>query len=175
MSAAALREAPSGPLIDKSFDADVFLAPNRVLHGPGPTLCVRECGFRRVWTHRLVRRSALRSRQTCRSTARGLHEAKIVTQVRTVGSQNFTSYARKSKETTAAPSVDLAGSNVLATLAQWYKAAEPVELEDVERLLSLLDEPLKKFHAAHADLMDAFHRSERERAVNWQCVAQGMG
>jgi hypothetical protein len=34
----------------------------------------------------------------------------------TVGSQNFTSYARTSKETTAAPSVDLAGSNLLPLL-----------------------------------------------------------
>jgi hypothetical protein len=51
----ALREAPSWPLIDKSFDADVFLAPQTAfLMAPGPTLGVRECGFRRVWTHRFV-------------------------------------------------------------------------------------------------------------------------
>jgi hypothetical protein len=33
----------------------------------------------------------------------------------------------------------------------------------VERLLSLLDEPLKHFRAAHDDLMAAFHSAEQER------------
>jgi hypothetical protein len=37
----------------------------------------------------------------------------------TVGSQNFTSYARKSKETTAVPALDMRESRLVDTLERW--------------------------------------------------------
>ncbi len=46
----------------------------------------------------------------------------------TVGSQNFTSYARKSKEATAVPALDMSKSRLVDTLKRWYDEAEPVDL-----------------------------------------------
>jgi len=66
----------------------------------------------------------------------------------TVGSQNFTSYARDSKETTVAAELDVSESHFGQTLQRWYEMAEPVELELIERLLDELAEPLQTALAA---------------------------
>ena len=53
----------------------------------------------------------------------------------TVGSQNFTRYARSSKETTALPDRDLAGSVFVETLIEWREQALPVDAGLIQMLL----------------------------------------
>ena len=81
-----------------------------------------------------------------------LCDAKLIT----VGSQNFTSYARHSKETTSAPTEDVADSAFLTTLDEWYSAATAVSLEFVELLLAQLDQPVRELQAAQQVLISAF-------------------
>ncbi|MBU3749013.1 MAG: hypothetical protein FGM52_00920 [Mycobacterium sp.] len=66
----------------------------------------------------------------------------------TVGSQNFTSYARKSKETTAVPVLDMAQSRFVETLERWYQAAELVDAELIDKILEELAAPLETARAA---------------------------
>jgi hypothetical protein len=74
----------------------------------------------------------------------------------TVGSQNFTSYARHSKETTSAPTEDAADSAFLTTLDEGYSAATAVSLEFVELLLAQLDQAVRELQAAERVLISAF-------------------
>ena len=74
----------------------------------------------------------------------------------TVGSQNFTSYSRQSKETTSLPTVSVAKSTLLATLDEWYSTATAVSLELVEMLLKQLEQPARELQAAKAALVAAF-------------------
>jgi hypothetical protein len=63
----------------------------------------------------------------------------------TIGSQNFTSYGRKSKETSVVPSVDLTGSRLITTLIEWRGQAEKVDADLVDMLISKLA-PLIRQH-----------------------------
>lgn len=78
----------------------------------------------------------------------------------TVGSQNFTSYARSSRETTAVPDADMSGSDLLETLDAWYAEAEPVDLTFVEQLLGKLDPLMVQVDAANAELVAAFEDAD---------------
>ena len=80
-----------------------------------------------------------------------------------LGSQNFTSYAKQSKEVTAVPIEDLSDTRMVATLKQWYAESELVDLEWVEQLLSQLGKEIREFLAAHEALVAAFLRVEAER------------
>jgi PLD-like domain len=86
----------------------------------------------------------------------------------TVGSQNFTSYARKSKETTAVPALDMSESRLVDTLERWYDVAEPVDLDLIEQLLDDLAEPFETARAAIEALSTAYDEaladySEKQR------------
>lgn len=89
----------------------------------------------------------------------------------TVGSQNFTSYARRSRETTHVSTLDLRESTFVATLQHWYSEAERVDPVLVARLLDELDEPFKRAKEAITALVGAYedveatHREERRQAV----------
>jgi hypothetical protein len=74
----------------------------------------------------------------------------------TLGSQNFTSYARRSRECTAVPGEVLNGGEFIAVLREWIGESEPVEEELVNALLTGLDELSKAAASAHAALEDAF-------------------
>lgn len=52
----------------------------------------------------------------------------------TVGSQNFTSYARRSHETTVFSTTDMSESRFVETLERWWVDAEPVDIELLEGL-----------------------------------------
>lgn len=86
----------------------------------------------------------------------------------TVGSQNFTSYARRSKEATVAAAANVSGTSFVATLRSWHLDADPVDPDLVERLLASLTGHTKAVKAAVEDLQAAFveveqaHRTEVE-------------
>jgi hypothetical protein len=77
----------------------------------------------------------------------------------TVGSQNFTSYARHSKETTAVPALGMSESSFVETLQRWYEMAEPVELGLIEKLLDELTEPLQTAQAAIESLTTEYEKA----------------
>jgi hypothetical protein len=86
----------------------------------------------------------------------------------TVGSQNFTSYARKSKETTAVPALDMSESRLVDTLERWYDVAKPVDLDLIEQLLDDLAERFQTARAAIEALSTAYDEaladySEKQR------------
>lgn len=62
-----------------------------------------------------------------------------------VGSQNFTSYARKSKECTVIPSAPLDDSKLIKTLLEWRGEAEPIDEAFVDLLLSELSSQFKQY------------------------------
>ncbi|TYL51181.1 phospholipase D-like domain-containing protein [Agromyces mariniharenae] len=102
-------------------------------------------------------RSLLRRGIEVRSIPR-LH-AKILVcdgKLATVGSQNFTSYARRSKETTIVVPDDVSDTAFAATLEDWYQAATPVSLEFVESLLVELDEATRVAREARERLTEGF-------------------
>lgn len=88
----------------------------------------------------------------------------------TVGSQNFTSYARDSHETTAVPPQPLGDFRFLDTLNRWYDEAAPVDLDLIERLLDELAAPLEMATTAVSALISAYedveaaYREERRQA-----------
>jgi hypothetical protein len=92
-------------------------------------------------------------------------------QTATMGSQNFTSYGRGSRETTAVPPDDLGESRFVATLGEWFDAAVPVDIVLVERLLAGLENEIKAVQdaqealaASYEQLWDEYQRDlERQR------------
>ncbi|GAA1468876.1 hypothetical protein HD594_000310 [Microbacterium thalassium] len=74
----------------------------------------------------------------------------------TVGSQNFTTYGRGSKETTAVIADDVTGTDFTSTLDEWYVASTPVSLEFVEHLLSELVDQTAAVVEAQLRLAEAF-------------------
>lgn len=74
----------------------------------------------------------------------------------TVGSQNFTTYGRGSKETTAVPTEDVSGTDFASTLESWYQQSTPVSLAFVELLLAALEEATRAALEARAQLTIAF-------------------
>lgn len=88
-----------------------------------------------------------------------------------VGSQNFTSYGRKSKECTVAPTTTMAGSSFVDTLLRWRDGATPVDEDFVDMLLSKLSRPiahykvlLEETEAEFADLLE-HHEEEKRNAL----------
>ena len=61
----------------------------------------------------------------------------------TIGSQNFTSYARKSKECTTVPQDSLSGSDCVNTLIKWRETAIPIDESLVDLLISKLRRLIK--------------------------------
>lgn len=74
----------------------------------------------------------------------------------TVGSQNFTTYARGSNETTMADSTDVGESAFLQTLDEWYASATPVSPDFIEMLLNHLEAPMEELEQSRRRLADAF-------------------
>ena len=79
----------------------------------------------------------------------------------TLGSQNFTGYARKSRETSLAADADLSASTLVRTLNKWFNEAVPVDGELVDRLLARLEQPMAHAREAIQDLIDSFGDVER--------------
>jgi hypothetical protein len=87
------------------------------------------------------------------------------------GSQNFTHYARNSKEVSVAVTSGIAESKFLATLRHWIEQSKPVDADQLQRLIDGLDKESTVLDEARADLLRAFEElgqgdgSERKR---WQ-------
>lgn len=86
------------------------------------------------------------------------------------GSQNFTNYARQSRECTAVPGDSLAGTSVVETLMAWQSSAAVVSADLVDYLLEELDEVARAAKKASDDLLavfawerDAFEEAARVR------------
>ena len=88
----------------------------------------------------------------------------------TMGSQNFTSYGRGSRETTAVPPDDLGESRFVATLRKWFDAAVPVDMVLVERLLAGLENEMKAVQDAQEALAASYEqlRDEYQRELERQ-------
>lgn len=104
-------------------------------------------------------RSLLRRQVEVRSLPR-LHAKVLVCDgsLITIGSQNFTSYARASRETTVAVEADTSQTTLMATLDRWYADATPVSLDFVERLLTALDGATKAVADVQAVLVGGFDK-----------------
>lgn len=101
----------------------------------------------------------------------------------TSGSQNFTSYARRSKEVTALPDGSLEKSRFLDRLRDWLRASEPVDAEIIERLLKGVRQAAKAASEAESALqltiaqtvsevlLERQRRAEAERARAEQLAA----
>lgn len=74
----------------------------------------------------------------------------------TVGSQNFTSYARGSRETTEIHPRTVDGTEFLETLDEWFSEATVLNLEMVERLIQQTEVALESLRAAHLALVHIY-------------------
>lgn len=105
-----------------------------------------------------------------------LHAKVLVIDNRDVvaGSQNFTSYARRSMEVSVTS--DAEPTDALAVLAAWVQTAQPVDLETVERLLEATDERAKAVDLAISELqtqvVEELASLEAERAERARLAAQ---
>lgn len=75
----------------------------------------------------------------------------------TIGSQNFTSYGRGSREATVIDERDVAGTPFVSVLQEWESGAEVVKLALVEQLLELLEQEAKAVKEASDQLHEAFN------------------
>lgn len=81
----------------------------------------------------------------------------------TVGSQNFTTYARHSREATAVPARDLSQARFVGILRSWIDAAEDVEPRLLQELLENLSEPILEFEESYKMLAHAY----AEQVATW--------
>jgi hypothetical protein len=79
----------------------------------------------------------------------------------TMGSQNFTGYARRSKETSLAADADLGASTFVRILNEWFNEAVPVDGDLVDRLLERLEQPMARAREAIQELINSFGDVER--------------
>ena len=86
----------------------------------------------------------------------------------TVGSQNFTSYARRSRETTSVPGDDSSATTFIETLTSWFDQATLIDPDHIDDLLSLLEEQIAASKAAHQELVDAYDQIAAESAAALQ-------
>lgn len=68
------------------------------------------------------------------------------------GSQNFTRYARKSKEASTSPAIDLTGAPFVDTLAAWLNESARIEAALVEELVAAAKRPAERVKVAQRDL-----------------------
>lgn len=78
----------------------------------------------------------------------------------TTGSQNFTSYGRKSKECTVVPSISVEDSEFIDTLIRWREEATPIDEDLIDTLISELSPNIKQ----HKKLIDET-RTEFQRIL----------
>jgi hypothetical protein len=80
------------------------------------------------------------------------------------GSQNFTTYARSSREASTAPAGDLTDSTFIATLRRWLAESTPIDADLIDALLKAAKEPAAALAAAHKTLTDTYQRTVDEHA-----------
>lgn len=85
-----------------------------------------------------------------------LHAKVLLTDDRTitVGSQNFTSYARRSREVTTAISDSVLDTPAVKTLDEWLEQSEIVTLDLIEQLLDGAKQETKQLKLAHQSLIN---------------------
>lgn len=85
-----------------------------------------------------------------------LHAKVLLTDDRTitVGSQNFTSYARRSREVTTAISDSVLDTPAVKTLNEWLEQGEIVTLDLIEQLLDGAKQETKQLKLAHQSLIN---------------------
>ena len=78
------------------------------------------------------------------------------------GSQNFTTYARSSREASTAPASDLTDSTFVATLRQWLAESTPIDADLIDALIKAAKKPAADLAAAHKTLTDTYQRTVEE-------------
>ena len=73
------------------------------------------------------------------------------------GSQNFTRYARKSKEASTSPAADLTGTAFTSTLRTWLTDSARIDAALIHDLLLRAQEPAEEVKAAHTRLQETVH------------------
>ncbi|SNY96871.1 phospholipase D-like domain-containing protein [Halomonas sp. hl-4] len=84
-----------------------------------------------------------------------------------IGSQNFTSYARKSKECTVIPAATMTGSSFVDTLIRWREDATSVDENFVDMLLSKISRHIRRhkklLEETEAEFDELFKNHEEEK------------
>jgi len=80
------------------------------------------------------------------------------------GSQNFTTYARSSREASTAPAGDLTDTTFTTTLQQWLAESTPIDADLIDALIKAAKEPAAALAAAHKTLTDTYQRTVEEHA-----------
>lgn len=97
----------------------------------------------------------------------------------TVGSQNFTTFARNSHEATSVPDTDLSDSVFVQTLNTWLADATPIDSELIELLLTEVKLEAIQVQESNKVLLAAIgavredHRAEVERRRALEAAAKG--
>lgn len=94
------------------------------------------------------------------------------------GSQNFTTYARRSREASTTPAEDLAGSTFIAMLQQWLEESTPIDGELIDWLLNQVAAQAKELQVAQRGLqatvdgaIQAYKQQQEERELAQQQAA----
>lgn len=88
-----------------------------------------------------------------------------------LGSQNFTRYARHSKEASSGPHHQLENTHFLGTLIKWRQEAEPIDEDLVDSLLSKLEHRIRQHKKLIEETQTEFneickqHKQEKQNAL----------
>ncbi|WP_162251730.1 phospholipase D-like domain-containing protein [Cellulomonas sp. Root137] len=80
-----------------------------------------------------------------------------------IGSQNFTGYARRSREATVAPHEPVVDEKFRNRIREWVEAAEAVTEDDLDRLLEQLSDQMDLVDSAVAGLVAYFEAADQVR------------
>lgn len=80
------------------------------------------------------------------------------------GSQNFTTYARSSREASTAPAGDLTDTTFTTTLQQWLAESTPIDADLIDALIKDAKKPAAELAAAQKALADTYQRTVEEHA-----------
>jgi hypothetical protein len=94
----------------------------------------------------------------------GLHAKVLLVDETAVvlGSQNFTSRARRNREVSASPLPSLAGTRFLETLQVWRSKAQPVDEDYIDMLLARLRRHVKRHKEIHKDAGETLRKADEE-------------
>ncbi|MBO3083019.1 phospholipase D-like domain-containing protein [Cellulomonas fengjieae] len=80
-----------------------------------------------------------------------------------IGSQNFTGYARRSREATVAPREAVLDEKFRDKIREWVEAAEAVTEDDLDRLIEQLSDQMDLVDSSVADLVAHFEAADQVR------------
>jgi len=100
----------------------------------------------------------------------GLHAKVLLVDNTTavIGSQNFTSYARRNREVSVSPLLPLNGTSVLKTLQDWRRQAQPVDEDYIDILLTRLRRHIKRHRENLKDVEETLRQADEEYEMQRQ-------